>query len=330
MTYQFTGTISGGNLLPAIESGDAGKVPVVNQAETGYELVALPTGGGGSQPNVSGIVNANVAADGTTDDTAAIQTALDAVSAAGGGVVQLPRGTIKTTATLTISPFCTLQGVGMATILKFAPASAGTAIRMGPAVANVLQYGMGLRDIDIVLETTGSTGLRLVGAIGADVSNVFIESAPLKAQTGVVIDGSNISGFFNHFSNVQAHHVRYGFRFTTSGTLYPTQQMLLNCRVVGDAIAGDTASLGLVFDKNACGQDTTMQGGYLENVMTGVHVPPGIAVSGVKLFGVAFENGHANAADIDLGSSATNFGFYGCITRTASLAIPSGKGHVRL
>lgn len=54
-----------------------------------------------------------VVADGTTDDTAEIQAALDAASAAGGGVVQLPPGQIAlTSATITIPANVGLRGAG--------------------------------------------------------------------------------------------------------------------------------------------------------------------------------------------------------------------------
>lgn len=52
--------------------------------------------------------------DGATNDTAAIQAALDAASAAGGGLVFFPRGTYRTTATLTVPATVSLLGQGPA------------------------------------------------------------------------------------------------------------------------------------------------------------------------------------------------------------------------
>lgn len=51
--------------------------------------------------------------DGTTDDRAAIQSALDAARTAGGGVVHLPAGTYLIKAPLFIGAKTTLQGAGM-------------------------------------------------------------------------------------------------------------------------------------------------------------------------------------------------------------------------
>jgi hypothetical protein len=53
-----------------------------------------------------------VKADGTTDDLAAIQRAMDAASAAGGGVVILPPGNCKVTGTINLKSFVTLRGSG--------------------------------------------------------------------------------------------------------------------------------------------------------------------------------------------------------------------------
>ena len=52
-----------------------------------------------------------LAADGQTDDTAALQAALNEAGATGGGVVQLPVGQIRIEGNLTVPPGVTLQGV---------------------------------------------------------------------------------------------------------------------------------------------------------------------------------------------------------------------------
>jgi hypothetical protein len=55
--------------------------------------------------------------DGTTDDTAAIQEAMDACAAAGGGVVYFPPGTYLCSATINIDSDVTMQGVGEPSLL---------------------------------------------------------------------------------------------------------------------------------------------------------------------------------------------------------------------
>lgn len=76
----------------------------------------------------------NAVRDGSADDTAAIQAAIDAAEAAGGGVVHLKGGTYKVTATLLLPSNVQLHGVngggqvGGATRIVYAGAAGGTVI----------------------------------------------------------------------------------------------------------------------------------------------------------------------------------------------------------
>lgn len=56
--------------------------------------------------------------DGASDDTGPIQCALNAAGAAGGGSVFLPQGTYRTSASLNVPSFVTLQGAGSGSIIK--------------------------------------------------------------------------------------------------------------------------------------------------------------------------------------------------------------------
>ncbi|MFE9865860.1 glycosyl hydrolase family 28-related protein [Streptomyces sp. NPDC005506] len=62
-------------------------------------------------------------ADGTTNDAAAFQTAIDAASAAGGGVVLVPQGIYKIATPLVMKTRVTLQGVGKGVSVLSAPAN---------------------------------------------------------------------------------------------------------------------------------------------------------------------------------------------------------------
>lgn len=64
------------------------------------------------------VANFGAAADGTTDDTSAIQNAIDAAVTAGGGQVLLPRGQYKLTDTITLGDGVDLVGQGSLTVLK--------------------------------------------------------------------------------------------------------------------------------------------------------------------------------------------------------------------
>lgn len=64
-----------------------------------------------AQPGVFSVLDFGAKADGTTDDTAAFQKALDAAGRAGGGVVYAPRGNYRFAGHLVVPPAVTLRGV---------------------------------------------------------------------------------------------------------------------------------------------------------------------------------------------------------------------------
>jgi len=66
--------------------------------------------------------------DGVTDDAAAIQAAIDAASAAGGGIVFLPQGTYKITSSLTMKSGVSIIGVGGVNESVILNSSNGTAL----------------------------------------------------------------------------------------------------------------------------------------------------------------------------------------------------------
>lgn len=65
-----------------------------------------------NRTNVFNVKAYGAVGDGSADDTAEIQAALDAAEAAGGGIAFMPPGTYKYTSTIEIPKKCALQGVG--------------------------------------------------------------------------------------------------------------------------------------------------------------------------------------------------------------------------
>lgn len=94
--------------------------------------------------------------DGVTDDSVAIQTALDAVSTVGGGLVELPVGIFMIGTTLLHRSNVTLSGHGAQTILRRSPTLVGALIKNESYNANVgnwvpatwvVDHDMALRDL---------------------------------------------------------------------------------------------------------------------------------------------------------------------------------------
>jgi hypothetical protein len=102
-----------------------------------------------------------VKGDGSTDDTAAIQSAMDAARDAGGGVVYVPasKASYRISGTLTIYPNLTIQGDGRLV----------SVIGSNNAAAHLI-HGTDVRQV-------GIRDIRLTGASskpGADVHGVFL------------------------------------------------------------------------------------------------------------------------------------------------------------
>lgn len=130
--------------------------------------------------------------DGTTDDTTAIQAALTAASAAGGGIVYMPAGTYKTSAVLTMAQTVSLLGSGSRSTLI--NQSHATAITLTTTTAATIPgqshflHGVGFKasvaSTGIVVDSY--TSLRVEGCRFGDDTN---QQGTLLSLSSV--DGSN-------------------------------------------------------------------------------------------------------------------------------------------
>lgn len=129
--------------------------------------------------------------DGATDDTSAIQAAMNAASAAGGGTVFFPSGTYRHTAALSFPPSVSLLGVG----------PDGSSLTLDHATNNsLLCTGAGTNPARIaglnITISQNNTGARLRGAITA---RVHLEDCVLGHSTRQLGDC-----FANSFGGVEA------------------------------------------------------------------------------------------------------------------------------
>jgi len=84
-------------------------------------------------PTVYDVTSFGAQGDGVTDDTNAIQAAIDAANSRGGGTLVFPAGTFRLTRALTIYSNIVFRGAGMrATVLKKAPQSSAYPILKSP------------------------------------------------------------------------------------------------------------------------------------------------------------------------------------------------------
>ena len=132
--------------------------------------------------------------DGTTDDTVTIQATIDACGAAGGGIVWLPPGTYKITATLTVgSNYVTLRGAGRgATIIAPAFASGDHIYATGRTFFNLYS----LQVLPTVAQTSGAS-IHLVNCHAAVLRDFKLDGG--TALTGKMNDCVWIEGGADQF-----------------------------------------------------------------------------------------------------------------------------------
>ncbi len=104
-----------------------GAVPLIGLVRVEDALASPP-------PTVYDVTTYGAQGDGTTDDTNAIQAAMDAANARGGGTIVFPAGNFLITHPLTLYSNIVFRGAGMrATVLKKGPRSFAYPMLMSPS-----------------------------------------------------------------------------------------------------------------------------------------------------------------------------------------------------
>jgi len=151
--------------------------------------------------------------DGATDDHRAIQNAIDAANANGGGVVWFPRGKYRINSTVFVPPVSdktiVLRGEGMRNAYIYPGTNGMTAVRFGAAVpdpsgtfTNLIQY-CGMEDLSVsgsLLTGGTNVGVQLVEMQKGWLRNVIIESFTTAASIGLELKGSVTSGGMGAFA----------------------------------------------------------------------------------------------------------------------------------
>ncbi len=121
------------------------------------------------------VVKYGAIGDGTTDDSAAFQAAIDAASAVGGGTVWVPDGDYAIGTALTLKTYVALEGQSVGTLT-----GTGAGVRLLPQSNNQVVISIGgdtrfvtVRDLTIAGDgvLTGTVGIRIQGT-GSDQPNL--------------------------------------------------------------------------------------------------------------------------------------------------------------
>lgn len=169
-------------------------------------------------------------ANGTTDDTTAIQAAIDVVEALGGGVVWLPAGTYKTTATLTLYDGVRLLGAGNSYNGTGGSTGKGTVLKVtgnapGITINGATGYGFEIANMHILGDGDASQdGIYLVKSNSSVPRSSYIHDISIESvgRDGIRFDG------FSYITCERVHVVSAGAHgfYTLDVTTNPVQEYL--------------------------------------------------------------------------------------------------------
>ena len=165
-------------------------------------------------------------ANGTTDDSDAIQNAIDLAGKRGGGVVALPAGTFMVNSHLVLMDNVELTGVGPATVIKAGPDFLATT---GPGGGYPLISTGGASNTTIANLTADQSGNTLDGDVSARLSgyvvegfwsqnvvikgvyvrNPFTYSIAMVDTTDFCVDDNNVdvTGTINRYNQLDGIHI---------------------------------------------------------------------------------------------------------------------------
>jgi hypothetical protein len=169
---------------------------------------------------VFNVKNYGAVGDGTTDDRASIQTAIDAAVAAGGGTVYMPVGVYKLTTKLTLGNGVTLCGDGNRSVLKPIYSS----LSVNRVIDN--DWTNGNSDISLrnfKLDRSGANithGMLFNGILNLLIEGVEISGRPAVASGCIAVSGigpatrllsKNVKVTNCYFADVGNYGVQVGF-----------------------------------------------------------------------------------------------------------------------
>lgn len=187
--------------------------------------------------------------DGVTDDAAAIQAAIDAANAAGGGVVDLPPATYVVASGLVMKANVTLRGAGAGSHLNAASVAAGASILSFSGVSKAAVVGVRITGNNL----SSSTGGGIVVTSGC--SYIAVEDCEVyQANVGVRIGGGsrNVHVARNRILNA-AGTVDSGYGILCGGNdgVNPTRRVTIEDNYIdtpgrhGIYLSGDGLEIGI-------------------------------------------------------------------------------------
>jgi hypothetical protein len=176
--------------------------------------------------------------NGTTDDTAAIQTAINAT--VGGGTLLLPVGTYLVSATLTFTSVITFQGQGVGSVILAASTmnSSTDLLLLEPTLpSSLLAEFWTFSDFSIACQSGPSAGYAMhISAVNANIAGLLIDRIRFAktGNTSIYADGINTPSLMT----IQNCFISNGISIPTAGD---------TIRIINNAIAGDNFGIDISF-----------------------------------------------------------------------------------
>lgn len=206
--------------------------------------------------------------DGATDDTAAIQAALTACAAAGGGIVCVPPGNYKTTTALSVPAGVFLVGAGVVSVILAAVTVANANTGNKSAVSIGRGASAGLQALVIDGGHVTEVGLEISGYNDGQIQNFVARDVEIRycTQAGIKLQG----GYRMLFEHLNVHDNQIGIWWPPYASAYlatgASQIDFVSCWVQTNAAENVLMQSG--------GQ-VNFDGGNIEHAGTyGVHINP--------------------------------------------------------
>jgi hypothetical protein len=257
--------------------------------------------------------------DGVTDDTAAIQAAINSVQSLSGGHLYIPEGTYKLSSTLNMTPQnCVIEGSGQNSVLNFAACTSGAGIAInGPTVrfelcrftvTNAFASGISLNYGATISSTNGVSRVNIhdiiingSGLHGLEMTNTYmakfydIESIN-NAGDGFHLNGNHTSLSFNRCwaggDSAYPNGGNQGRGWFINGVIYSTFEA---CAADWNQETGWSIYNTCATNFLNCGSESNNKEGFFvgtgSTYRTGVNVPDIYGVSFNGCFG--FNNSQA-------------------------------------
>jgi hypothetical protein len=186
--------------------------------------------------------DAGALGDGTTDDSAAIQSAIDSVNSAGGGIVFFPAGTYGAATSINLKAKVSLMGAGRRVSMLKALSGITTAVVLGTtgnSVTDVIITDLGVDGNFSGGPSVG--GIQCTAINRIQVRNCYVTST---GTAGIVIQSSSdkCTVVDNVIENTGLGSASSGFgiRFTNSTQCEASRNRVIDSAGVGISVGGST------------------------------------------------------------------------------------------